>query len=72
MADFKQRLQTLRDGIHLTQEQAADKAGISPRALQSYERGERYPDFKGLIRLADFYGVSLDYLVGRSAVKERR
>ena len=46
--------------------------GISCRAVQSYERGERYPDFKGLLRLADYFDVSLDYLAGRSESRERR
>lgn len=40
--------------------------GISTRAYQYYESGERYPDFEGLLALADYFQVSIDYLVGRS------
>ncbi|MCI9158910.1 MAG: XRE family transcriptional regulator, partial [Lawsonibacter sp.] len=37
-----------------------------------YEYATRYPEFPGLIAIADFFDVSLDYLVGRSDVRERR
>lgn len=46
--------------------------GIKERSYQCYEYRERYPDFPGLIAIADFFDVSLDYLVGRSDVRERR
>ena len=36
------------------------------RAYQYYEAGERYPDFENLIVLANYLGVSIDYLVGRT------
>ena len=39
------------------------------RAYQRYEYGQREPQLAVLIRMADFYGVSLDYLVGRSDVR---
>lgn len=49
-----------------TQKQVADGIGISEVGLQNYENGRRKPAFDVLISLADFYDVSLDYLVGRS------
>nr|WP_279067669.1 helix-turn-helix domain-containing protein [Intestinimonas butyriciproducens] len=42
------------------------------RAYQLYEYGEGYPTFKRLIIIADFFDVSLDYLVGRSDLRERK
>lgn len=56
----------LRDQNHLTQQGISKGIGISPRAYQYYEAGEREPQLSVLIRMADFYGVSLDYLAGRT------
>lgn len=56
----------LRDQNHLTQQGAAKEIEISPRAYQYYEAGEREPQLSVLIRMADFYNVSLDYLAGRT------
>ena len=60
------RLKELREEKGLTQEEAAALMGVVPRQYQRYERGEGEPKLAGWIFLADFYGVSLDYLVGRS------
>lgn len=63
---FAVRLQELRKEKKVPQKELADYLGISVRAYHYYEEGKRYPDFQGLLALADFYGVSLDYLVGRT------
>jgi transcriptional regulator with XRE-family HTH domain len=39
--------------------------GLSPSALRKYERGEREPSLSALVLIADYYGVSLDYLAGK-------
>ncbi len=70
--EFRDRLKELRHARHLSQKAVAKELKISERALQSYEYGERFPDFQGLIHLADYFNVSLDYLVGRSDVRERQ
>lgn len=49
-----------------TQLQVAEAVGMRYQAYQRYERGTVSPSGEILIALADFYGVSLDYLVGRS------
>lgn len=49
-----------------TQLQVAEAVGMRYQAYQRYERGTVRPSGEILIALADFYGVSLDYLVGRS------
>ena len=46
--------------------QEAERLGVTVRAYHYYEEGKRYPDFQGLLTLADCFQVSLDYLVGRS------
>ena len=63
------RLKELREARGLTQE---DLMGVVPRQYQRYERGEGEPKLAGWIFLADFYDVSLDYLVGRSEEPARR
>ena len=64
--DFQTRLTNIRRSKGFTQKQVADGIGISEVGLQNYENGRRKPAFDVLISLADFYDVSLDYLVGRS------
>ena len=44
----------------------ADMMGVVDRQYQRYERGEGEPKLAGWLFLADFFNVSLDYLVGRS------
>ena len=64
--NFQTRLTNIRRSKGFTQKQVADGIGISEVGLQNYENGKRKPAFDVLISLADFYDVSLDYLVGRS------
>ncbi len=61
-----ERLKALRLEKHLKQEETAKGMDISVRTYCRYEYGEREPDASVLWRMADFYGVSIDYLVGRS------
>lgn len=72
MNDFATRLKELRKEKGLTQKQLAEQTEMSERGIQNYELGERKPAFDVLIALADYFDVSLDYLCGRSDVKERR
>jgi len=50
----------------LLQKDIANTIGISLRAYQYYERGERTPDIEILEKLADYFQVSTDYLLGRT------
>ena len=65
-----QRLRQLRDEFHYTQQEVAIYSDITEQAYQNYERMTREPKLEILIRIADLYNVSLDYLVGRSDVPE--
>lgn len=62
---FSKNLFQLRMGKGLKQQEVADSVGLSLRAYQYYERGQREPTLSTLIALADFYDLSLDELVGR-------
>ena len=66
MSVFSERLLLLRVMRKLSQREVAENAGVAMRAYQRYEYGEREPQLSTLIRIADFYDVSLDYLAGRS------
>lgn len=72
MATFGERLKEERENAEVNQEDMAKMLGVTPRAYQMYEYGEGYPRFLKLITLADYFEVSLDYLVGRSDIRECR
>lgn len=72
MNDFGTRLKAIRKSKGVTQKELAQAIGGSERGVQNYELNERKPAFDVLIALADYFDVSLDYLVGRSEIKERR
>lgn len=69
---FSERLKELRIYRNLTQKEIADSIGMAPVAYQRYEYGTREPAYQKLIALADYFDVSLDYLVGRSDEPTRR
>ena len=64
--EFEQNLRRLRDIRKLSQQQVADSLNMSKVGYQNYETGKRRPTFEMLIALADFFDVSIDYLVGRT------
>lgn len=64
--NYANRIKELRCSRGLSQKQLAEGTGLTVTAIQNYEYGTRKPAFDALIALADFFGVSLDYLVGRS------
>ncbi len=69
MTKLHERMLQLRNEKHLSQEKAAEAQGISYRSYRRYESGEREPDVSTLVRMADFYGITTDYLLGRSDEK---
>ena len=71
MATLGERLKLLRKEKRMTQPELAALLNQSLRAYQYYESGHHIPEFPNLILLADFYGVSLDFLVGRSETREK-
>lgn len=59
------RLKEIRKSKNISQEQAANALGISVRAYQNYEYEQREPNIEMINKLADYYGVTTDYLLGR-------
>ena len=64
--DYADRIFYLRKSLGLTRKQLAAGAGMSEEGVKGYERRSRKPAYEGLMSLADFFNVSIDYLVGRS------
>lgn len=69
---YFQRIGDLREDNDKKQIELAKYLGVSQGTYSLYERGEVNIPVEALIKLADFYNVSLDYLVGRSNRPERR
>ena len=63
--EFPERLRRLRDKNGIKRYILSQRCGLHPDAIRRYERGEAEPDLRSLIAIADFFGVSLDYLCGR-------
>ena len=63
---FSRRLRDLREDADLTQEYIAGLLGIQQTVYSRYERGFQTIPLEHLLKLADLYQVSLDYLTGRT------
>lgn len=61
--EFRERLYQLRKGRGISQEELAHTVGVSRQAVQKWEAGAATPDLSNLSALADYFAVSLDYLV---------
>lgn len=66
MAEMGEILAELRKDKHLLQKDLADFLSISIGTVSNYETGAHEPDFETLCKLADFFQVSTDYLLGRT------
>ena len=62
-----ERLSKFRKGLNLTQNEMAEKLEIPRATYQSYENGRNQPNIETLIKMADFFGVSVDTLIGHDA-----
>ena len=62
---FSERLKTLRKEKKLTQKEIAEQIGIKQNSYSDWETGKNEPSLEKLIVLADFFEVSLDWMVGR-------
>lgn len=65
-----QRLQDLRNDADMSQKQISEILHISQRSYSHYETGSRSIPIEMLIRLANYYDTSIDYLVGRTDNKK--
>lgn len=71
MAEIKDRIVSLRNEKNITQSQLAEELDISPSAIGMYEQGRRKPSYELLEEICDYFNVDMDYLMGRSDIKNR-
>ena len=68
---FSLRLKELRLAKKLTLEQLGREIGVIKQTVGHWESGIRIPSLEVAVALADYFNISLDYLVGRTDKKER-
>ncbi len=66
MGNFQNIFKRLRSSSGLTQAEMAERLGISRSTIGMYETGAREPDFETLEKIADFFNVDIDFLLGRT------
>lgn len=69
MSILSERIKLLREEIPLTQFQLAEKLQITTSSVSQYESGDRVPSDEIKIKLANFFDVSLDFLMGLSDIR---
>ena len=69
MPQFGEMLCELREESRLNQSQLADVLHVSTSTISAYETGKALPTMERAIQMADYFGVTLGYLVGRSRVR---
>ncbi len=68
MNNFAQTFKHLRINKQLTQGEIAKKLKLSKSTISMYENGKRTPDFETFKLIADYFNVSLDFLIGRNTI----
>ena len=63
--EFRLRLQQLREKKRISRKVLSELCGLNSDAVRRYERGEAEPTLHSLVAIAEYFEVSVDYLVGR-------
>ena len=66
---FRVRLKELREDMGISQYEFADRLGVAQSTVGGWESGKREPNFDTMQKIANFFGVTVDYLLGRTDVK---
>lgn len=67
---FSERIRKLRKENNLTQKELAENIGVDRATVAGYETKGKEPSYSTLRNIANFFGVSIDYLIGNSNIKE--
>lgn len=67
---FGEQLKTLRKAQNLTQRELGAQLGLSKAVVSKYENGMGYPSFDVLVRIAQYFGVTTDYMLGIARGKQ--
>lgn len=63
---FAKNIKELREQKNISQKELASELKVSQRVISYWEHGDSEPDLEALCRVADYFDVTIDYLVGRS------
>lgn len=63
---MNKKIKQLREAHGLSQRELANRIGVNASAVNRWESGEKKPELTNLVRLADVFEVTLDYLLGRA------
>lgn len=63
------RIREIRKKCGLTMKELGERVGVSESAISQYETGKRQPDYETLLKIADYFNVSVDYLLGQETEK---
>ena len=66
---LEKRIKELRTNANLTQKELGDIVNVANNTIANYESGYRTPDYETLCKMADYFDVSVDYLLGRKSKK---
>ena len=66
-----ERIKRLREKAGLSQRALAEKIGVSQQSINKYENHNIEPDIETLIRMAEYFDTSVDYLIGHSRIRRR-
>ena len=68
--DFVTRIKQLREAAGMKQYELAAKVGVKSSSVFKWENGVGFPSAENLMVLADIFGVSTDYILGREAARD--
>ena len=68
---FGQKLKKLRESDNISQVKFAKEIGFSQASIAAWENGTREPGLETLLKIALYFNVSVDYLIGNKAIKEK-
>lgn len=71
MDKFSIRLKELRNELKLSQDELADRLKVTRSCIGNYEQGTRQPNYEDLEKIADFFNVDIEYLLGKTNVKRK-
>lgn len=64
------KLREIRKRAGLTMKELADRIGCSESAISQYETGKRQPDYETLLKISDYFGVSVDDILGKEKLDQ--
>lgn len=70
MAEIKLRVRELREQHGITQEELAQRLGVEPPAVSKWDRNLAFPRMDKLVAMADIFGCTVDYILGREPVQD--